>query len=251
MGGYVATCYVDWTTVHNPCQHIVSLLEKYRALAPEQVLQFSDSMVTDNEMPDRDILEDASKIYFLVQQIRVDSLIFVPQIIHEPWHHRYRIHPGSGRAAAIWLSGFERFRTLYVHFNEPEFSPPGIPLRLLSPEDLIRAALYEPVLDYDYFDFRTYYAFPTEPDHIAETQRKDSVWDHTQIQTMMPWEFIRFSEGDSFLTYKSEWRFEAWPMWMELQEPEFVLGDTNFYFDDLGKVVRVVRKGETVFEISH
>ena len=243
MGGYVATCYVDWLTLPSPQEYIADLLTQYRALAPEQVLQFSDSMVTDNEMPYRDLMEDASKIYYLTQQLENEGLIFVPQIIHEPWHDRYRIHPGSGRALAIWLAGYERFRTIYTHFNEPEFSPPGIALRISSPQDLIRNAMHEPVLDQDFFDFETYYAFPTDPVDIEKTVYKDSVWNYDRVQTMMPWEFIRFSEGHSFLTHKGEWRFESWQLWLELQEPICQIGDTEFYFNDSGKITKIIRKG--------
>lgn len=99
-GGCVFHVEMQWKDVTSPEQYVDSLFKKYKQLPFEDILAFSESDVTDNSMPNREIMEDASKIYMLRDSIRNNNMQFLPQIIHEPWRERYRIHPGSGRAAA-------------------------------------------------------------------------------------------------------------------------------------------------------
>jgi hypothetical protein len=242
MGGYVATCYVDWSVVHSPMNTIIELLEAYRRLDPAEVVAFSEACTTDNNMPNRQILEDASKIFHLTRELEYGNLIFNPQIIHEPWHNRYRIHPGSGRAAALWLSGYERFKTIYTHFDEPGFVPPGIALRMHSWKDMMLECVTTMVMSPVFIDVDRYYAFPQEHVDICKTSNMDSEWGYNQMNPMMPWEFVRYSEGRDFLKFKQEWRKDAWPLWTELQHRCVRIGDTDFGFDDAGKVVSVRRK---------
>ena len=96
LGGFLASSYVDWDILHSPLHDIVHKLEKFRQVPFEAVLDFSDAGITDNSMEYRDIVEDASKIFYLCEMINYNELIFHPQILHEPWHKRYRVHPGSG-----------------------------------------------------------------------------------------------------------------------------------------------------------
>jgi hypothetical protein len=245
MGGYVALCYVDWTVLHPPVDMLVDLLERYRQLDPGVVQSFIRDQVTNNEMPDREILEDGSKIFYLVQELDFDDLMFTPQIIHEPWYQRYRVHPGSGRAAALWLWGYERFKTVYTHFDEPGFHPPGVAMRIHSPEELFAKSVSRS----SYFssvDIQTYYAFPTEGFDKCTTKRMDSVWEPEHVTTLMPWKFFRYSEGNKFLYYKQDWRRTAWVLWTELQASSIMLGDTVFEFSDDGQVSAIVRKGQPI-----
>ena len=101
MGGYVASSYVDWNILHSPLQDFIKLIEQYRRLPVEDVIAFQEASVTDNSMPYRNILEDGSKIFYLTQEVEFATLQFHPQIIHEPWYNRYRVHPGSGRLIAL------------------------------------------------------------------------------------------------------------------------------------------------------
>ena len=248
MGGYVAMCYVDWTNVHSPKNAIVDLLEKFRKIPEQEIKNFTNASVIDNNMPNRNTLEDASKIFYLTDELEAEgTLLYVPQILHEPWHNRYRVHPGSGRLAALWLCGYETFRTIYTHFDEPGFAAPGTALKLHSPVELIMNCRNTSQLGFfPYIDTETYYAFPHEKTDKCITSSMDSEWDFDQIQTLMPWKFIRYSEGTNFLDYKQQWRQMAWPLWWDLQQPQFVLGDTVFNFDKHGKVFEIIRKGKNV-----
>ena len=114
QGGYVAVSYVDWNFLTPPTLELIDLLEKYKKIPLDRVMAFTDTVITDNTMPDRDILEDGSKIFYLVNQIEFLELMFHPQILHEPWYNRYRVHPGSGRLQALWLCGYENIKTIYT-----------------------------------------------------------------------------------------------------------------------------------------
>lgn len=241
MGGYVAACYVDWNDLHSPQDMVVNLLERFRKLDRQEVLDFIEATLTDNKMPNRDILEDASKIFYLVGEIEHSNLLFNPQILHEPWANRYRVHPGSGRAAALWLCGYERFKTIYTHFDEPGFKPPGIAVKINNWQEFLKECVTNMVMSPDFIDIDTYYAFPTEATDICKTSNMDSVWEYTQMSPMMPWEFIRFSEGSEFLAYKRSWRRAAWALWVELQNEFVTIGDTEFKFDYAGKIINVDR----------
>ncbi len=138
IGGYVASCYVDWNILHNPMHDFIKLLEAYKKIEYLDIEEFAQSEVMDNTMPDRWIMEDLSKIKYLTEEILADALLFHPQIIHEPWFDRYRVHPGSGRAIALWLCGFEQFKTIYTQFDEPGFQPPGHTIKLDSWESLAK-----------------------------------------------------------------------------------------------------------------
>lgn len=246
MGGYVAACYVDWSIVHSPLETVIDLFERYRQLDPSVVQNFIRDSVINNDMQDRDTLEDGSKIFHLVNELEFESMLFTPQIIHEPWADRYRVHPGSGRATALWLCGYERFKTIYTHFDERGFAPPGYALKIHTSRDLASECIGEISMTPVYLDFETYYAFPTDRVEICRTKNMDSVWDYTQVDTLMPWRFMRYSEGRDFLKYKQAWRHAAWPLWTELQQPQVLIGDTVFEFDDNGKIVAITRKGQPI-----
>ena len=87
LGGYVASCYVDWNIVTSPLYEFIKLLEAYKKIEYLDIEDFAQSEVMDNTMPDRWIMEDISKIKYLTEEIMADSLLFHPQIIHEPWFY--------------------------------------------------------------------------------------------------------------------------------------------------------------------
>ena len=211
-GGSVYDCELDWSEVAHPGKYVDTLFLKYRDIPFEDVLAFSESEVTDNSMPNREVMEDASKIHMLRHKIQQRKLLFKPQLIHEPWYDRYRVHPGSGRIAAMWLEGWKYIPCIYVHFNEKDFKPPKKTDMVYEKEFHKRIQLQKN----DDFDIQTYHAFPKTSKDCEKTYSMDSEWRWHHIKTYRPWRFIRWSEGENFLRHKYEWRSYAIDLWHEL-----------------------------------
>jgi len=258
MGGWAGVSYVDWNTVEPPTQYIIKLLEEFKSIKEKYVMNFINSDITDNYMDFRDTLEDASKIYYLTNEMVNGDIRFNPQILHEPWHDRYRIHPGSGRIAALWLCGYEVFKTIYIHFDEEGFVPPPNTIKINTHTEFLSHAVTDAFIQFNKFDaklgntrdpidIQTYYAFPTEEVDFIHTISKDREWDPDQVQTLLPWEFIRYSEGTPFITdYKPSWRQMSLGLWEELRYDHIQLGDTEFLFNTKGKVCKLIRKGKII-----
>ena len=112
MGGWTGASYLNWNVVEPPMYDIITLLEDFKKVKEKFVINFIQSDITDNFMDYRNTLEDASKIYYLTNEMVNGDIKFNPQVVHEPWHNRYRVHPGSGRLAALWLCGYENFKAI-------------------------------------------------------------------------------------------------------------------------------------------
>ena len=249
MGGSVYSSYFDWNSIKSPQNTIVKVLEYFIALPPHSISEFINADIIDNEMPDRNIMEDASKIAYLCNEMMFDTIKFHPQAIHEPWYDRYRIHPGSGRLAALWLCGYENFKTIYTHFDEPGFIVPkrSIPIEdelqmqsniLYSKDDWLTA---HPV------EVETYYAFPAETKDYNHTVSKDSIWKPEMVDTLMPWEFLRYSEGKNFINmWKPAWRNEVVDLYNEMKYGHLQLGETLFEFGLDGKITNIIRKNKSI-----
>lgn len=247
MGGWSGVSYLDWNIITPPLYEIVELLEGFKKVKEKFIINFINADITDNFMDYRDVMEDASKIYYLVNEMINEDIKFHPQVIHEPWHDRYRVHPGSGRLAALWLCGYEVFKTIYIHFDEPGFVAPPNTLKINTHQNFIMEAVTDSFSLMHPIDIQTYYAFPTEEADFLETISKDREWDPTQVQTLLPWEFIRYSEGNPFITdYKPGWRQMSLGLWEELRYNHIQLGDTEFLFNEYGKIWRVIRKGKII-----
>ena len=121
-GGEVWKVKCDTTILASPENYIDKTFEQFKKLPLEDVMAFSEAEVTDNGMDNREVLEDGSKIHYLRHCIREGELNFAPSLLHEPWKDRYRIHPGSGRFAALWLEGHKSFNAIYLHFSENNFA---------------------------------------------------------------------------------------------------------------------------------
>lgn len=221
---------------------IVKLLEDFKTLDFDHIDYFANTTVTDNSMQHRSTLEDLSKIAYLVEETESKALMFHPQIIHEPWHNRYRIHPGSGRAIALWLCGYEQFKTIYTHFNEDIFTPPGHTIKHNNWKTFaneitfnVAHAMFPTIIDVE-----TFHAFPRTESEEEKTREKDSVWCPPKNYTMHEWKFIVYSEGKNFLDYKRNWRAYAYSLYDELNHSIFQIGKTIFEFNG-NKVVRVFR----------
>lgn len=208
LGGHVFLVHDTYALVGSPEQYVTDLYDSFRQLPFETVNEFVAAGVTDNTMQHRNILEDASKIHYLRQQIRAGKLSFRPQILHEPWYNRWRVHPGSGRYAAMWLENpTDWLRSIYIYFNEPGFKiPAGVTaIDLQDPDAFIKSI----TLTNTSIDFTTHPAF--------ERSDRDAEW-HPDITTDKPWQFLRYSEGTNFIGYKQAWREIALDLWVDLNK---------------------------------
>ena len=219
--------------VQSPAPYVSELYDRYRQIPFEQVLEFSESVITDNSMPNREVLEDGSKIHMLRHAHRNNDLQFNVQLLHEPWYYRWRVHPGSGRLAALWLENVKEIPGVYIYFNTERItrhwtdigklahnafavSKPTTDSRLLATEQEFLDAIVcqkktQP-------EFETYYAFPTKSKDCFKTQQMDLEWHwhYTSNQSYMEWKFLRWSEGKNFLEHKYHWRSYAIDLWQEL-----------------------------------
>lgn len=250
QGGYVGVSWVDWNFLTPPLVELIDLLERFKRLPLEDVMAFTDTFVTDNTMPNRDVLEDGSKIFYLVNQIEFLELMFHPQIIHEPWYDRYRVHPGSGRLQALWLCGYENIKTIYTHFNEPGFVAPPRTIVLPTYKHIEKEIVFDNVIGPPAVDYEFYEAFPTTQLAQMHTYNQDSEWHFENHTTNKQWHFFRYSEGTAFLEFKSEWRSYAMEMWHILQGGWIQLGKTEFGFDKYSKCYQVFRKNKLIYDIT-
>ena len=239
LGGFLASSYVDWDLLHSPCKDIVKKLEEYKRIPFECIMEFADATVTDNSMEYRDVMEDISKIFYLCELIQHNELTYNPQILHEPWHNRYRVHPGSGRLMALWLCGYESIKTIYIHFDEPGFQPPGNCFIIKDRATAIKEFHTNPQ-KIRKLHIETYAAFPKLEAECIRTQHMDYEWDWNHINTKKFWQFMRFSEGPEFLSYKDMWRSYAIDAWQDLQQNHIQIGSTQFGFNK-GKVTEITR----------
>ena len=239
MGGYVASSYVNWDILADPGDDIVKLLEQFKDLPFDAVMEFAEAHTFDNDMGYRDICEDASKLFFLTELVQFNELLYYPQIIHEPWFDRYRVHPGSGRLQALWLCGYNSIKCIYTHFNEPEFIPPGDCFEIKNKWQFDKEIMLRP--DVIKWHFETYQAFPKDKQEQVWTKRRDREWEWDHIKTDKPWNFIRFSEGPDFHHHKKLWRSYAIDGWQDLQHDHVQIGSTVFEFNHKGKVTDVKR----------
>jgi hypothetical protein len=204
LGGRVFLVHDARALVGSPDQYVTTLYDSFKKLSFETVNEFVAAGVTDNTMPYRDVLEDGSKIHYLRQQIRAHKLAFCPQLLHEPWYGRWRVHPGSGRYAAMWLENpTDWLRSIYIYFNEPGFRIPEGATDLQNPAAFIEAI----TLTASNIDFTTHLAF--------ERSDRDTEW-HPNITTDKGWQFLRYSEGEHFLSHKQAWRDTAVDLWLLL-----------------------------------
>lgn len=208
LGGHVFLVHDTYALVGSPEQYITDLYDRFRQLPFETINEFMAAGVTDNTMQHRDVLEDASKIHYLRQMIRTGKLSFRPQLLHEPWYDRWRVHPGSGRYAAMWLENpTDWLRSIYIYFKESGFRIPdgATAISLDDPRAFIKAI----TLNSTDIDFTVHNAF--------ERSARDTEW-HPNITTDKGWQFLRYSEGANFIGYKQAWRDTALDLWLDLNK---------------------------------
>lgn len=214
--GQVFITQLSFEDITHPEEYVNNLFAKYKKIPFEEVLAFAESEVTDNSMPNREILEDGSKIHMLRNEIRNDNLHFRTQVLHEPWYDRYRIHPGSGRAAAMWLEGQEYIESIYMHFSNHRkgygFKIPDNAYQIGDPMSFERFIKLKDVDPY----YESYPVFPKTAKECLKTQEMDREWHWHYVTCYAPFKFLRWSEGKNFLDYKTLWRSHAIDLWNEL-----------------------------------
>jgi hypothetical protein len=192
--------------------HYKNLCEKFKKVPLNEVELFCSADVYDNKMPNRDILEDGSKIYHLIKNI--DHMKFHVQLVHEPWYSRWRVHPGSGRFIAQCETNPESpIPAIYIYFNEKIFD---LPDEYIDLTDMPYDEIYENLCisaDHNELDFTDFPAFG------KESIKRDGEWNppnRMMNPLWYPWSFIRYSEGNNFGKYKTAWREDALEFWFLL-----------------------------------
>jgi len=205
LGGSVHIVHDTVSLIGSPEPYLTDIYDRFSKLTFEDVEHFMGSRILDNSMPNRALIEDATKLYYLGEQIKQDKLIFKPQLLHEPWADRYRVHPGSGRIAAMWkCDPIKPIESIYIHFNEDIFTIPQNSTEVRSSQAFLDAITYKATTSIDC----------TVETALKRTER-DTEWDPTIVSTVN-WEFIRYSEGKYFLEYKQAWRDYALDLWLLL-----------------------------------
>lgn len=223
LGGSVYECHLPWDFFPNPESMLKELFIAFANLNYAHIENFVLANIFDNDMDHRDTMEDASKIVFLVEQIEdYGKLKYTPQVVHEPWYDRYRVHPGSGRFCALWLTEANHLTCTYTHFDEPCFEVPPYSQQIYDIEGMMQAMSY---LDAD--SIRTtidvYDAFPKDP-HVAQyANERDSVWEPDRVTTHKDWQFVRYSEGNSFVESKLAWRNRIIDAWCKINDGSSII----------------------------
>ena len=200
LGGEVYTTFCEWDWIGNPQKEIDKLFGEFKQIPFETIMEFVETEVTDNNMWNRNIMDDAAKVWWLKDQIHeYGTLMFPVQLLHEPWNNRYRVHPGSGRLMALWLAEKSNVKAIYVHWPEHNMVVPPLSLATSS-----YAMMHEDIKQRDVEPwYEVYSAFEKNP--------KDTEWNPPSSN--IGWENIRFSEGPNFLGFKQDWRKYAMDLW--------------------------------------
>lgn len=216
LGGSVYECFLPWDFFPDFKQPLTELFKEYAELPFKDIDIFQNANIYDNDMSNRDVMEDATKTWMLYRHI-LDGvgIKYNPQIIHEPWYDRYRVHPGSGRLAAMWLAELNNVHCIYTHFDEPGFEPPPYSHRIYDVEGMVDA-MFGKTSSKMRADISTYYAFPKDEVNAKYTNDRDSEWDYSRVETTTRWEFVRYSEGNAFTEAKYQWRRDAMDLWYRL-----------------------------------
>jgi len=216
LGGSVYECNLPWDFFPDFSQPLKKLFTEFANIDFTHIENFQYTDIFNNTMPHRELMEDAAKIWFLYTNIKDGvGIKFNPQIIHEPWHDRYRVHPGSGRLASMWLAELNNVTCVYTHFDEPCFEPPEHSILLHDIEGMV-LSMFGPTASRMRADIETYQAFPTDEFGAGYTKERDSEWDWTQVTTNKDWQFVRYSEGQSFVESKHQWRESVIDLWYTL-----------------------------------
>ena len=193
--------------VTDPMPAYYELCEKYRNVPLEEVELFVSTDVYDNNMPNRDILEDGSKIYHLTK----NKIKFLPQLVHEPWSDRWRVHPGSGRLVALWMQN-KAIPAIYIYFNESDFEIPADAkdITYLSQSEIEQQLVFGK-------NFADEICWDIYPAFGPKSHVKDAEWNPPgKFEWCDHWHFARYSEGTNFGKYKRAWRDDALEFWFSL-----------------------------------
>ena len=205
LGGSVHLVHDTIPLVGSPEPYLNNIINKFKSLPLESIVDFMESDLGDNSMHNRNIIEDAAKIYYLSQEIENNNLLFKTQLLHEPWLDRYRAHPGSGRLASLWQHDpTTPIESIYIHYDEKGFRIPANSNAITSPEALLKEIVYKDTATVE---------FSVEP--AMTLTKRDHEWT-PNVETTKDWQFLRYSEGKYFLGYKQAWRDCALDYWLLL-----------------------------------
>lgn len=183
----------------------LELINSYVSIELDEVIAFSACDVFDNSMPNRDTLEDASKVIWLYNEINSSGLKFPGILLHEYWHDRYRVHPGSGRYLATTLTDNNIMPCVYYHYNEPGFVIPDNSKQILTLDEFVYYVGKGSQAHWEMYDIFS-----------EDYKQKDPNW-IPQIQTGRHWQMPWFSEGENFVNSKISWREYAVDSWYQAQ----------------------------------
>ena len=174
----------------------LSLQDKAGTLNPKDWRAFRDARVTDNSMPNRDIMEDYCKVSWLREQFTVNGLTHPVTLLYERWKNRWRIHPGSGRCQAAASLDWPTIPADYIDFH------------WAKPKSSWQAKTIDTVEEFKYYvNSHEFDVYPANSEYAVE---RDSEWELEKLktiwQTMDAWHLVRWSEGASFLADKRQWR---------------------------------------------
>lgn len=219
LGGKVYVSEFEWN--YNPhasmYKYTSKLFYNFLKISKDEVEEFQNSDHFKNTTPNSDILNEASKIWYLIKQIKEGpGLMYTCQVQHEPWNSwiQYRFHPGSGRVPAIWLSEEPSLKAIYQHFDEPGFEPYHNSRLINSPMELMHEAInVDP--ETSGCDITTLEAFPKNREDTPDPE-----WHYWKINhSDKPWKFMRWSEGVNWPNHRTSWRSLAVELWNEMQNP--------------------------------
>ena len=174
----------------------LSLQDKAGTLDPKDWRTFRDAKITDNSMPNRDIMEDYSKVSWLRDQFKINGITYPVTLLFERWKGKWRVHPGSGRCIAAASLDWPTIPAVYIDF------------RWAKPQSAWGAKTIDTVEDFKYYVNTIHFdVYSANSEYAVE---RDAEWSLEGLQTVWQtndaWHLVRWSEGAGFLHDKKEWR---------------------------------------------
>lgn len=191
MGGTV--WYTDYAvqSYQSDWEH---LQRKAQRIPVEQWQQFANAAVTDNSMPNRETMDDYCKVRWLRNEYKTNGIVHPVTLLYERWHSKWRVHPGSGRCMAAAALDWPTIPAIYINYAWTK-NHAHEQTEITSVEQFCEIS--------GSTNFEIYSIF----EQYAE--ERDSVWKVAKANTLndgRDWQFVRWSEGNNFINYKTAWR---------------------------------------------
>ena len=173
----------------------LALQDQASTLDPKEWRAFSTASITNNKMPNRELLEDTSKIHWLRKEFETNGITHPVQLMYEPWRNKWRVHPGSGRCIAAASLDWPTIPAVYINFRWST-EPPWHCKKIDTVQEFVT------ITNSKEFDI-----YPVTADVAVE---RDAEWDRIGLDlytnTNDAWQMCRWSEGHQFMSYKKAWR---------------------------------------------